>query len=83
MSVVFCGNYTNYSIPSSGGTFSGSVTITGDLNVTGNTTFTGNTSYINVNNLRVSDPVIYLGANNYSSDLVSIGFVSNNNKIPL
>ena len=64
-------------ITSAGGTFSGSVTITGDLSVSGNTTFTGNTNYINVTNMRVSDPVIYLAANNYSSDLVSIGFVGN------
>lgn len=64
-------------ITSAGGTFTGSVTINGDLNVSGNTTFTGNTSYINVTNLEVNDPIIYLGANNYTSDLVSIGFVGN------
>jgi hypothetical protein len=75
--ILHSGNYTNYALPSSGGTFSGSVVINGDLNVSGNTTFAGNTSYINVTHLEISDPIIYLGANNYSSDLVSIGFVGN------
>ena len=32
---------------------------------------------INVSTLQVNDPLIYLGENNYSSDLVDIGFAGN------
>ena len=53
------------------GYFEGSVQVAGDLVVTGNVTTT------NVNSVTVSDPMIYLAGNNYSSDLVDIGFVGN------
>ena len=55
----------------------GNFNIVGDLSVTGNTTFTGNTSYINIQSYQVTDPLIYLAANNYTSDIVSIGFAAN------
>lgn len=55
------------------GYFDGSVEIAGNLIVTGNVTTT------NVNSVTVSDPMIYLAGNNYSSDLVDIGFVGNYN----
>jgi hypothetical protein len=55
----------------------GNQTITGDLGITGNLTLTGNTTLINVSTLQVNDPLIYLGENNYSSDLVDIGFAGN------
>lgn len=55
----------------------GDLTIIGDLNVSGNTTFVGNTKYVNVETYKISDPLIYLAANNYSSDIVSIGFAAN------
>ena len=55
------------------GYFDGSVQIAGDLVVTGNVTTT------NVNSVVVSDPLIYLAGNNYSSDLVDIGFAANYN----
>ena len=58
-------------------TLTGPIYITGDLDVTGNTVFRGNTSFINVEQYKVSDPIIYLAANNYTSDLVSIGFAGN------
>ena len=48
------------------GTFDGSVQVSGDLVVTGNLTTT------NVNSVIVSDPMIYLAGNNYTSDLVDI-----------
>jgi len=54
-----------------------SQTITGDLNIVGNLSFTGNTTFSNVTTLQVNDPLIYLAANNYSSDLVDIGFIAN------
>ena len=61
----------NTKFSSSGGTISGSVSITGDLSVHGNTTF------VDQQTLSVGDPLIYLAANNYSSDVVDIGFVAN------
>lgn len=55
----------------------GDLTIIGDLNVSGNTVFSGNTSYIDIEHYSVSDPLIYLAANNYYSDIVAIGFAGN------
>lgn len=55
----------------------GSLTIIGNLNVSGNTSFTGNSSYIDIEHYSVTDPLIYLAANNYYSDIVSIGFAGN------
>ena len=43
----------------------------------GNVTFSGNTIYNNVDSLNIADPIIYLAANNYSSDSVDIGFAAN------
>ena len=54
-------------------------TINGSLNVSGNLTITGNTSYINVSTLNVSDPIIFIAANNDTSDIVDIGFVGGKN----
>lgn len=55
------------------GYFDGDVEISGDLIVTGNVTT------VNVNSVVVSDPMIYLAGNNYSGDLVDIGFAANYN----
>lgn len=55
------------------GNFDGNVQISGDLTVTGNVTTT------DVNSVVVSDPMIYLAGNNYSSDLLDIGFAANYN----
>jgi hypothetical protein len=43
----------------------------------GNVTFSGNTIYNDVTSLNISDPIIYLAANNYSGDAVDIGFAAN------
>lgn len=51
--------------------------ITSDLQVTGNLTVQGNTQYLNTTSLNIADPLIYLAANNYTSDLVDIGFAGN------
>lgn len=64
-------NTANTKFNSSGGTISGSVTITGDLIITGNNV------YSNASTLRISDPLIYLAGNNYTTDAVDIGFVGN------
>lgn len=53
------------------GYFDGSVTISGNLIVSGNVTTT------NVQSVIISDPLMYLAGNNYSSDLVDIGFAGN------
>jgi hypothetical protein len=63
---VFAGTVNSVS-----GNFSGSVSIGGDLTVAGNVTTTNVTSVI------VADPMIYLAGNNYSSDLLDIGFAAN------
>ena len=52
-------------------------TITSNLSIVGSLTVSGNTTYVNVNDLRVSDPLLYLAANNYVSDIVDIGFIGN------
>jgi len=55
------------------GYFDGSVSIVGNLTVSGNVTTT------NVQSVIISDPLIYLAGNNYTSDLVDIGFAGNYN----
>ena len=54
-----------------------SQTINGDVAITGNLTITGNTTQIAVTSLNVTDPIIYLASNNYTSDIVDIGFAGN------
>ena len=64
-------DHANTKLSSSGGT------IVGNLEVTGNLTISGNVTSIDVTHLNVADPIIYLAANNYSSDIVGIGFAGN------
>lgn len=58
-------------VHSTTGYFDGTVEIGGDLFVLGNVTTT------NVSSVIVSDPMIYLAGNNYTSDLVDIGLAAN------
>lgn len=51
--------------------------IAGDLEISGNLIVTGNTTSIQVEALNVVDPIIYMAANNYVSDLVDIGWAGN------
>jgi hypothetical protein len=60
-----------------GGTITGSLTITNNLSVSGNLTVVGNVVTQNVSSLNIADPLIYLASNNYSSDIVEIGFAAN------
>lgn len=53
----------------------GNQSITGDFTVTGNLNVTGNLVSINVDTLKVDDPLLHLAANNETSDAVDIGFV--------
>lgn len=52
-------------------------TINTDLSITGNVSVSGNTYYNNVETLNIADPLIYLASNNYTSDIVDIGFAGN------
>lgn len=63
--------FANTRFSSSGGTITGNVSIVGTL------TLSGNTQFQNVTTLSIGDPLIYLAANNYSSDIVDIGFIAN------
>ena len=53
------------------------LTIHNDLTVTGNLSVLGNTTTIRTTDYIVDDPMIYLAANNYSSDVIDIGFAAN------
>jgi trimeric autotransporter adhesin len=53
------------------------VTTTGNLTVGGNINVTGNLITQNVSSVIISDPLIYLAGNNYTSDVVDIGFAAN------
>ena len=55
----------------------GTQSITGDLTINGNIVLNGNTFTQNVKTLTVSDPMIYLAANNYTADTLDIGFAGN------
>lgn len=50
-----------------------------DLEITGNLVIDANATLINVTSLNVSDPIIYLAANNKLSDTVDIGIVGGKN----
>jgi hypothetical protein len=54
-----------------------SQTITGDVNIVGALTLSGNTVFIDATRLEIDDPLIYLAGNNYTSDIVDIGFIAN------
>lgn len=54
-----------------------SASYNGDVSIGGNLTVGGNVITTNVQSVIISDPLIYLAGNNYSSDLVDIGFVAN------
>lgn len=64
-------NHSNTRYAANGGIISGSVSIVGDLSVA------GNTYIVDSQTLKISDPLIYLAGNNYTSDVVDIGFVAN------
>jgi hypothetical protein len=64
-------SFANTRFSANGGTIDGSVTITGTLFLTGNTIFA------NTETLRISDPLLYLAGNNYTTDAVDIGFIAN------
>ena len=54
-------------------------TISGDIAITGNLIVSGNTTTISAAHLQISDSLIMLAANNYTSDIVDIGFTGTYN----
>jgi hypothetical protein len=54
-------------------------TIDGDVQISGNLTVIGTQTIVTTETLSVSDPLLYLAGNNYTSDVVDIGFVGNYN----
>jgi hypothetical protein len=57
----------------------GSITVSDNLYVNGNIFLQGNTTFINVATLNISDPLLYLAANNDLTDTVDIGFMGGKN----
>ncbi len=53
--------------------------ITGDVSITGNLSVLGNTFTVSATTIVANDTVIILGANNYTSDLLDIGFAGHYN----
>ncbi len=52
-----------------------SITTPGDLTISGNLVVNGNTTTVSTVDLSVTDPLIYLASNNYTSDSLDIGFI--------
>jgi hypothetical protein len=59
-------------------TTTGNANIGGNLNVTGNAIISGNITYNDITSLVVSDPLIYIGANNFTNT-VDLGLVASFN----
>lgn len=57
----------------SGATFTGDVTVETNVVVEGNLTVSGTTTTIDVTNLDVTDPLIYLASNQFDADVLDIG----------
>lgn len=60
-------------------TFSNTITFQDGIQVVGNIYLSGNTTLINVATVTVDDPLLFIAANNYLSDIVDIGFVGGKN----
>jgi hypothetical protein len=58
-----------------GATFTGTVT-TDDLVVEGDLTVTGTTTTINATDLSITDPLIYLASEQYTEDVLDVGFLA-------
>ena len=60
-------------------TFSANVTINGDTSISGNLFVSGNTVSISSGSIVANDSMIILGLNNYSADIIDIGFAGHYN----
>ena len=54
-------------------------TIDGDIEISGNLVVLGTQTTVETETLRITDPLLYLAGNNYTSDVVDIGWVGNYN----
>jgi uncharacterized protein YoxC len=59
-----------------GATFTGDVTLETNLVIEGNLTISGTTTTVNATDLSISDPLIYLAAEQYTEDVLDIGFLA-------
>jgi len=60
-------------------TFSGNLTVNGDTSISGNLFISGNTVSISSGSIVANDSMIILGLNNYSADIIDIGFAGHYN----
>jgi hypothetical protein len=60
----------------SGATFTGDVTLETNLVIEGNLTISGTTTTVNATDLSISDPLIYLAAEQYTEDVLDVGFLA-------
>jgi hypothetical protein len=60
-------------------TFSGNLTVVGDTSITGNLFVSGNTVSVSSGSIVANDSLIILGINNYTADIVDIGFAGHYN----
>ena len=67
-------NNANTKFSSSGGTISGDTTVTGNVSITGNLSVTGNVTSTDINNVTLSNSIIYLAHDN-TANTVDIGIV--------
>jgi hypothetical protein len=62
-----------------GGVVSGNLTVSQDLVVSGNLTVIGNTYSINASSVTSTSPLFVLALNNYTTDIIDIGFLGHYN----
>jgi uncharacterized protein YoxC len=59
-----------------GATFTGDVTVETNMLIEGNLTVSGTSTTINATDLAISDPLIYLAAEQYTEDVLDVGFLA-------
>jgi uncharacterized protein YoxC len=59
-----------------GATFTGDVTVETNMLIEGNLTISGTSTTINATDLSISDPLIYLAAEQYADDALDVGFLA-------
>jgi uncharacterized protein YoxC len=60
----------------SGATFTGDVTLETNLLIEGNLTISGTSTTVNATDLAISDPLIYLASEQYTEDVLDVGFLA-------
>jgi archaellum component FlaC len=59
-----------------GATFTGDVTVETNMLIEGNLTISGTSTTINATDLAIADPLIYLASNQYTEDVLDVGFLA-------